>query len=337
MFPGASRFRATLLAVICACLLSGAAAAQTCLTASDMDAAARSALESAAMHFYRSAAGGDYAGLRQGSTAGLASSFGPDGQLTAAVGENRPNLQGAQAGVRASYMLEATANLARGEFICGIANSGDSVGFLIPNLSVGRYGVVILDVRGGKTPLTFTEILQQAGNAWQLGGLYLRPAQIAGHDGNWYLTQARAYKSKGQAHNSWFYYMTAWTLLAPVDFMSTAPLERVSEEMQGARPAGLPGNNSSNNAPQDLLAGGKTYKLTQMFATPVGDNLDLVVKYQTPSVDNTSQSFQDNTAVIKALVAKYPELREAFSAVVARAVAPNGSDYGTVLAMKDVK
>jgi hypothetical protein len=42
-------------------------------------------------------------------------------------------------------------------------------------------------------------------------------------------------------------------------------------------------------------------------------------------------------AVMKALVAKYPEFREAFSSVVARAVAPSGQDYGTLLAMKDVK
>jgi hypothetical protein len=41
--------------------------------------------------------------------------------------------------------------------------------------------------------------------------------------------------------------------------------------------------------------------------------------------------------VIKALVAKYPELRAAFAGVVARAVEPSGRDYGTLLPMKDVK
>jgi hypothetical protein len=41
--------------------------------------------------------------------------------------------------------------------------------------------------------------------------------------------------------------------------------------------------------------------------------------------------------VIKALVAKFPELREAFAGAVARAVDPSGHDYGTLLAMKDVK
>jgi len=41
--------------------------------------------------------------------------------------------------------------------------------------------------------------------------------------------------------------------------------------------------------------------------------------------------------VIKALVAKYPELRDAFAGVVARAVDPSGRDYGTLLPMKDIK
>ena len=42
-------------------------------------------------------------------------------------------------------------------------------------------------------------------------------------------------------------------------------------------------------------------------------------------------------AAIKALVTKYPELREAFTGIVARAVDPTGRDYGTLLAMKDIK
>jgi hypothetical protein len=61
------------------------------------------------------------------------------------------------------------------------------------------------------------------------------------------------------------------------------------------------------------------------------------VKYSASDVSNTNQTYANNVAVMKALVAKYPEVREAFAAVVARAVDPNGRDYGTMLAMKDIK
>jgi hypothetical protein len=69
----------------------------------------------------------------------------------------------------------------------------------------------------------------------------------------------------------------------------------------------------------------------------VGDALDIVVKFQVPSIADQTAAYQDNVNVMKGLLSKYPELRDAFAAVVARAVEPGGSDYGTLLAMKDVK
>jgi hypothetical protein len=69
----------------------------------------------------------------------------------------------------------------------------------------------------------------------------------------------------------------------------------------------------------------------------VKQDLDLVVKYQSPDVSNTTQTFQDNTAVMTALLVKYPELRDAFDGIVARAVEPSGRDYGSLLPMKDIK
>jgi hypothetical protein len=41
--------------------------------------------------------------------------------------------------------------------------------------------------------------------------------------------------------------------------------------------------------------------------------------------------------VIKAMLAKYPELRDGFVAIVARAVDGNGHEYGSLLPVKDIK
>jgi len=87
----------------------------------------------------------------------------------------------------------------------------------------------------------------------------------------------------------------------------------------------------------DLASGGKTFKLTSLFPLAVGNDLDLVVKYQSPDVSNSTQTFQDNMTVMKGLVAKYPEFREAFAGIVARAVETSGRDYGSLMAMKDIK
>jgi hypothetical protein len=176
-------------------------------------------------------------------------------------------------------------------------------------------------------------VLQQVGTDWKVGGLYIKSAQIAGHDSDWFLNQARQYKAKGQTHNAWFYYQEARSLISPLPFMSTLATDKLYDESQSVRPADLPASGKT----VDLAAAGSMFKLTSVFPEVVGNDLDLIVRYQSANVSNTNLAYQDNLNVIKALVTKYPEVRDAFVAVVARAVDTTGRDYGTLLAMKDVK
>jgi hypothetical protein len=115
--------------------------------------------------------------------------------------------------------------------------------------------------------------------------------------------------------------------------MSTAATDKLYDESQKSQPADFPAEGKTT----DISAGTATYKLTALFPEAVGDDLDLIVRYEAADISNTSQTYQSNVAVMKALVAKYPELRGAFAGMVARAVDNNGHDYGTLLAMKDVK
>src|SRR5258708_14208449 len=122
-------------------------------------------------------------------------------------------------------------------------------------------------------------------------------------------------------------------LAAPVDFMSTLATDQLDDEAQAARPSDVPANGNT----VDISAGGKIYHLTEIFLLATGDELDVEVNYQAADVSDTARTFKENVAVIKALVAKFPEFREAFAGVVARAVEPSGHDYGSLMAMKDVK
>jgi hypothetical protein len=304
--------------------------AQECDTAAEMSPAVRSAIESAAQQYFSMTARGDVFGLRAAAIPSLASNF---AGIEKAVIDNKDNYAGAQPSVRGAYLLVAEGAAARSQFFCGIFNSPDRVGFVINNLPAGRYAVVIMDSKGGKIPATLSLVLQDMQGQWKLAGFYPKVAQIGGHDGSWYLAKAREYKSKGQAHVAWFYYLKAWDLLAPVPFIGTAQLDKVVDEMQAARPPDLP----SDKNPLSLAVSGKTVNVFDMAAVPVGNDLYFLVRYQTPSIANTAQVFQDNAAVMKAVLTKYPEFREAFGGIVARAVEPSGSDYGSLLAMKDVK
>jgi hypothetical protein len=323
-------------ALLLAIFLAPQARSETCLSSGDMDAATRSALEMTARRYFDMAARGDVASLRQSAIPSLANDF---AGVEAAVKDNQANFTGAQATPRPVFLLkeEGNAPAQRAEFFCGVFGSrgqtADSAVFVIPNLASGNYGIVTLDVPTSKGAYTLSFVLQQVGTDWKLGGFYARPSQISGHDSNWFIQKAREYKAKGQMHNAFFYYREAEELISPVPFMSTLATDKLYDEAQAAQPADLP-----TTGPVDLPGvGGKTYKITTIFPLAVGNDLNVVVKYQYPDVSNTAQTFQDNVAVIKALVAKYPELRDAFAGVVARAVEPSGRDYGVLLPMKDVK
>jgi hypothetical protein len=264
----------------------------------------------------------------------LAASF---GGIEQAVLDNKDGLTG-PAVIRKTYLLNlsGTAPAARAEFFCGVfganGNTPNSAGFVLPNLAPGSYAVVIIDVHGPKGPYMLSEILQQLGGAWKLGGYYAKAAQVAGHDADWYAQKAREFKQNGQVHNAWFYFLQARDLAAPVPFLSTLKLDKLYEEAEQVRPGDLP-----TDGQVTTTMGTRTVKLLAAFPVVVNDQLALVVKYQSPDISNTAQTFQDNTALMKALVVKYPEFRDGFSAIVVRAVAPNGQDYGTLLAMKEIK
>src|ERR1700722_19024142 len=322
-----SRFRLSplrgLLILLLTVLPAAAASAQTCQTAADMDAPVRTALETTAKRYFQMAAQSDSASLKQNSIAAVATNF---AGIEAAVKDNQPNFAGAQATVRPPFLLiaEGADPFPRAEFLCGVfgkfGQTKDSAEFVLSNLPPGKYGVTILDISGGHTAMTLTLILQQTGSDWKLAGFFPRISQVAGHDAAWFADRARDFKAKSQNHNAWLYYREAIFLSAPVDFMTTLATDKLYDEIQPAQTPDLP----ASGKPMDLSAAG-------------GHDLDVVVKYQSPDISGTARTFQENTAVIKALVAKLPELREAFAGVVARAVDPSGRDFGTLLAMKDIK
>lgn len=309
--------------------------AQTCQTSADLDAATTSAITAAGQRYFDMAAKADVASLRQSAIPSLASDF---SGVETTIKDHQQELDGAKTTAK-SFLLEAegTAPIPNAEFYCGVfGKTGQTAGsaeFRLDNLPPGKYAVVLLDATSPKAHTNFSVILQQIGSDWKLAGLYVKPAQVAGHDSDWFIARAREYKTKGQLHNAWLYYLEARSLISPLPFMSTQATDKLYDESQSVQPADLPANGKT----ADLAAAPATYKLTAVFPEAVDNDLDLIVKYQSADASNTNQAYQTNMAVIKALAAKYPEIRDAFAAIVARAQDSSGRDFGTLLAMKDIK
>jgi len=317
-------------------LLRWNAYGQSCQTASDIDAANKTAIQATAQRYFDMASKGDAASLRQNAIPSLASDFtGIEGTIK----ENQANLTGAQATIKSYFLLDATgpAPIPNAEFYCGVfgktGQTANSAAFYLNNLPPAKYAVALLDATSSAGRTMLSEVLQQVGADWKLGGLYIKPAQIAGHDSEWFLARAREYKTKGQLHNAWFYYEEARSLISPLPFMSTLATDKLFDESQNLQPTDIPGGGKT----ADLAAGAVTYKMLSVFPQVVGKDLDLIVRYQTASVANTNQAYQDNVNVMKAALQKWPELRDGFAGIVARAVDASGQDYGTLLAMKDIK
>ncbi len=310
---------------------------QTCYTSDDIDAPTRSALQAAATRYFDMVMRGDTASLKQNSIPSVAGDF---TAIENTINDRHADLTGSSAIARPPFQLKAdgTSPLPRAEFLCGVFGANGqtptSAEFIIPNLPPGSYAIVILDVTTQKIPYTLSLVLQQDGTDWKVGGFFLRPAQIGGHDSKWFLDRARALKAQGQIHTAWLYLLSGRDLAVPVPFMYTQLTDKLYDEAQTMKPADFPVEGTT----ADLTAStGKTYKLIDIFPFASSQGLDLVVKYQITSVADLGQTFQENLAVMKALLLKFPELRDSFDGVVARGVEPSGRDYGSLLPMKDIK
>jgi hypothetical protein len=329
-------FLRTFPCIFLALFFSLPAVAQNCQSSSDLDDATRTAITSAAQHDFDLASKGDVASLRQNSIASLAANF---TAIETSVKDHKANLAGAQATVNSVFLLEAdgSAPLPHAEFYCGIfGKNGQTPGsavFELNNLPPGKYGIALLEATSPKGKTDFSLILQQEKTDWKLGGLYIKDAEISGHDADWFANQARDYKSKGQMHSAWLYYLQARSLAAPVPFIDTLALDKLYNEFQNDKPADFPADGKT----VDLNAGTATFKLIALYTQAVGNNLDVIVRYQVANAGDSNQAYASNMEVIKALVEKYPELKNAFAGVVARAVDSSGRDYGTLLAMKEIK
>jgi len=299
-----------------------------------MDDATRAGITSAAQRAFDLAAKGDTASLRSATAPSLAADF---SGIEGAIKDNHAVLADAKGSVSSVYGLELDTASPNAEFYCGVfgknGQTANSAVFQLDSLQPGKYAVAVVDAVSPKSRYSFAIIFQKVGNDWKLAGLYIRPEAFGGHDSEWFAARAREYKAKGQIHNAWLYFYEAWNLASPLTFMTTRTTETIYNESQSALPADFPVGGKT----ADLVVGTTTYKLTALIPDAVGDDLDLAVKYQIADASNANAAYQANMAVMKALIAKYPELKDAFTGIVARAVDSSGRDYGTLLAVKDIK
>lgn len=292
----------------------------SCATQSQMTGPQRTTLEQAALVLAGRVQAGDTAAVKAETIAAVAGQF---GGIASSIETISPAMQNATLTVDQIDRLDASdfKNAADAEFFCGLPSSSLTVEISIPNLPPGVYALAVVHATGVKNPQAVSMVLENepAGSeTWKLAGFFTRPMMMGGHDGVWFWQQARDYAAKKENWNAYFYYETAEYLLAPVDFLTSPNLQKLRSEAEKVLPQGLPGA-----SPMQLPGGGRTYSVTNIHTGELADQLDLVLTYEASANSDPVSARAQVTAVMRALLAEHPELRNAFHGLWVYASTPD--------------
>lgn len=309
------------------------AEAASCKTQSQMTAAGRDALSSAARTMISEVQSGDVQKLQTNTIPAVAADF---RAIAGSVESLKPFVQGATITVDSLYLLDASAENAgvpRTDFYCGTP----LVVLNFTDLPPGMYALAILHATGVSQPQQISLILSETTeHRWMLAGLFSKPLIEAGHDGLWYWVSARKYAERKMNWNAWFYYRAAAYLLNPVEFLSSPNLEKLQHEGDLVRPTAFPGTE-----PLMLDANGFVFQVTAIDTTTALGALDLEVHYA-PDIAQAAQLRDPPTArkqvtdVMTALLTLHPELREAFHGIWVYADAGSASLFSLELPMEQI-
>lgn len=323
--------RAAIVSFVCAALALGADAA-TCKTESQLTPPDRDALSNAARGLMRSVQAGDVQTLQANTIPQVASDF---SGIASSVQALKPMVQQATITIYNLYFLDAsteTPGAQRTDFYCGTP----VVVMNFNGLPPGTYALALLHATGVPQPQQISLVLAKNANRWMLAGFFAKPMIDAGHNGLWYWTSARGYAQKKMNWDAWFYYHLAANLLEPVDFLTSANLQKLQHETDQVRPDNLPGSK-----PLLLSANGSTYEVTGIDTTSALGSLDLEVNYsanptQVGQLHDPPAARKQVLDVMTSLLALHPELHDAFHGIWVHANQGQASLFSLELPMDQI-
>jgi hypothetical protein len=225
-----------------------------------------------------------------------------------AIEQGAPAVKGGQVQVRNLYLMDATTQTAPEDtqFFCSNANGSTTVTISMRALPPGRYAVVLADAPGAQLAGQIAFILGWDANTWKLGGAFVRPGMLDGHDGVWYWEHARQMAQDDSPWGAYFSYEAARYLLLPVDFISSPNLEKLSQEQGQIK------NSPAETLPYSVTAGDRTWKIDAMRFDPSLRQSDLGATYESAGVSDPAAQRTEATAVLSALLKAQPALRQTF-------------------------
>jgi hypothetical protein len=338
---------------------------EVCTTQSQMKAADRDAIASAARTLSSKVQTNDIAGLRQQSVPEIAKDY---ASMTSLVAATSSKIASAPLSVDQVYLLDATnlKTLADGtnqdsQFFCSLNNSIAEATFFIPALPPGRYAYAQVLASAAASPWRLAYLLRQdAAGTWAMAGFYPRSLTAANHDGLWYWTQARDQVKSKHLWTGYLLYQEAQSLLQPAGFVGSTHLDKLHKEASSSAPPAL-SEGISPDAPLVVKGqSGSEFRFTNLTTDDSigGDKLYVVVHLAPdPATEPAAQSAtasaksapkaapappnlspkDRNTSAMIALLAAYPELKSTFGGVWVFADNPGKSPFVSEQPMAEIR
>ena len=323
-------------------LIGAVASAEVCTTQSQMTAADRDALATAARGMAAKVQANDVSGLQAATAAEYSKDFSGIGTV---VGSTAAKVKGGTLTVEQIYLLDGTqlkagadGSMPEGQFFCSLNKTVAETDFTITGLAPGRYGFVMVDVTDTSSPWRLSFLLRQDQGQWVMAGFYPKALTAAGHDGLWYWTQARTMTAQKERWNAWLYYQQAESLLRPVGFIQSSHLEKLKAEESAAAPPAL-SEGVSATAPLVVKGpNGVEYHFTALGVDDslAQDKIDITAHLKVDQIGDPVAARKRNADAMVALLAAYPELRKPFHGVWMVAEVPGQNPFATEQPMSEI-
>lgn len=286
--------------------------ATSCTAQAEMSAADRNDLAAAGQRLAIAVVQQDMTTLQAGLIPAVASQW---ESIRDVIEASAPAVKGGQAQLRSLYLLDAStlAAPADTQFFCSNANASITVTITMRSLPPGKYAVVLADAIGSPLAGQIGLILGSESNTWKLGGVFIRPGMLGGHDGIYYWERARELARSDSPWAAFYCYEAARYLLVPVDFLSSPNLEKLDQEQSQLK------NSPTQAFPYSLAAGDRNWKIDTIRFDASLQQPDLAVTFESTGVSDPAAQRTEATSVLSALLKAQPTLRSSFHGLWANA------------------
>jgi hypothetical protein len=314
--------------------------AQTCTTQARMSDAVRSSLSGAALDLAQAVKAGNTSAVQAATIAEYASAgaFAPTASV---VQTTSTKIASDSLRVTQIYLLDAhdrkPGDTSEADFSCALTDTTSETDFSISGLPAGVYGFAMVEASGDR-PFVLSFLLRQDSGVWKLAGFYPHARTIAGHDGLWYWTTARADVKAKEPWLAWVYYGDADILLRPANFATSTNLDRLRAEQAAAAPPDLINGIDATSPLVVKAADGKQYTFTS-FASESSDDgkqVKLVLHMSADYIADPTVAKARNRAAVAALFDQHKDLKEAFNSVWCFADSPGHLPLLTEQAISEI-